>query len=138
MKSKEPFSQYLIRLRERLGLANYKLAEMAGVPESLISELQNGRRGVGEVQARRIGAALKLKDDELEDFVLRAVNTSSARTLSSTAAYPSELINYLATQLRTMGILPEHLRHCEVNQNDIDIYLNSGKKAQIKTEIAYA
>jgi len=54
MKSKEPFSQYLIRLRERLGLANYKLAEMAGVPESLISELQNGRRGVGEVQARRI------------------------------------------------------------------------------------
>ena len=138
MQYKESFSQYLNRLRERAGMANYKLAALANVPESLISGLLNDRRSVGEIQARRIGAALKLEGSALEDFVLRAINTSSERTLKSTSAYPSELINYLATQLRSLGILPENLSRLDVTRENITLILNSGKTARIETKIACA
>ncbi len=133
------FSSQLHKLRTDAKLTNLELARLAGVPESLISGLQNGNRRVGEYQARKIGRALKLTGNELEQFVYTAINTCTEKVLGDAKAYPSQLLNLVALQLHRAGISADSIFDCDVTGNqheqDVTLRLGGGKTASIKTQL---
>ena len=100
------FSTTLSVLRRRAALTNIQLADRAHVSRSIIPGLQSGKRCVGEFQARKIGAALQLEGKELEAFIFCGINRCTEKILKQAQAYPAELLNLLALQLRRAGILP--------------------------------
>jgi len=134
------FRQYLHQLRTSQGLSNRALAARAGVPHSFVAGLQSGSRRVGEVQARKIGNALGLNGDALENFVLLGVDTCTEKVLKQTIGYPAALINLIASQLRGAGIFPELLSRCDIKDADkgqlIRLHLSNGKTAHLITELA--
>lgn len=129
------FPQQISKLRQKANLTNQELAEIAQVPASFISGLQTGHRKIGELQAKKIGNALGLDGRELEDFVLRGIDTCSEKVLKDFVAYPAELLNLLARQLNHAGIGPQHISHCVVNDSGADIVLANGSKATLVTEL---
>ena len=133
------FASQLHNLRIDAKLTNNDLARLAGVPESLISGLQNGNRRIGEYQARKIGNALKLTGDELEQFVYAAVDTCTEKVLGHAKAYPSQLLNLVALQLHRAGISADSIFDCDVTGNqheqDVTLRLGGGKTASIKTQL---
>jgi DNA-binding XRE family transcriptional regulator len=46
--------------RYREGLTQMKLAEMIGIPQRHISEMENGKRPIGKEMAKRLGKALNI------------------------------------------------------------------------------
>lgn len=136
------FPEYLTYLRKQANFTNQQLAEKAGVPRSLIAGLQSGRRRVGEYNARMIGAALGLKDRNLEDFIYQAIDTCTEKVLKDSQAYPAELLNLLAKQLRAVGVLPEQVDQCRVQGNHqasiVALSLKDGSQASIATMVAHS
>jgi transcriptional regulator with XRE-family HTH domain len=137
----QTFGETLNRRRKELGLTVEELAKAAGVYESLISSLNNDKRVIGEISARKIGRALQLTGDDLEDFVYQAINNCSERVLSGFKQYPAEVLNATATVLALSGISPDSIRRCvrkaTAADPDVTIYLNDGKSASINVEVAY-
>jgi transcriptional regulator with XRE-family HTH domain len=138
---KEQFSQTLYKLRTQAGLTNQSLANRANVPESLISGLQNNNRRIGEYQARKLGNALGLHDDSLEDFVLQAIDTCSQKVLQEAFPYPAQLLNHLALQLNRAGIAAENVREITITSDllasDITLILDDDRRATIETNITF-
>jgi transcriptional regulator with XRE-family HTH domain len=138
----QPFSDYLTQLRTSAGLSNRELGVKAEVPRTLIAGLQSGRRRVGEYQASKIGKALGLHNEDLDAFILLAVNTCTEKVLKEAQDYPSTFINLIAKQLRLAGILPHDVANFQVNGNDkeqvVKIYLESGRTAQISSTLQFA
>jgi transcriptional regulator with XRE-family HTH domain len=130
------FSSHLQQLRKNATLTNRELADLADVPESLISGLQNNNRRVGEYQARKIGLALKLEGAALDDFIYEAINTCTEKVLDAFVGYPAELLNLLASQLRKAGILPETIYDYTVSDGDVSLTLTDGKKATLLTQLS--
>lgn len=134
------FRKYLKQLRTSAGLSNRDLAARAGVPLSFIAGLQSGSRRVGEIQARKIGLALGLNGENLEEFVLLGVDTCTEKVLNDARGYPASLLNLIATQLRGAGIFPELLSRYEIqdaeNRQNISLHLSNGKTAHLMTELA--
>lgn len=48
--------------RTREGLTQKQLAQMAGIPQRHISEMENGKRGIGKERARRLAQVLNVSD----------------------------------------------------------------------------
>ncbi len=46
--------------RYREGLTQMKLAELTGIPQRHISEMENGKRPIGKEMAKRLGKALNI------------------------------------------------------------------------------
>lgn len=136
----EPFSSQLYRLRTNAKLTNAELAQRADVPESFISGLQNDNRRVGEFQARKIGKALNLHGERLEEFVLRAIDTCTKKVLEEARDYPAELLNLLAKQLRRAGIYAEAIEAFDItgdeSEQGVTLLLGSGRKATLTTHLA--
>jgi len=139
---KEQFSELLSKLRKQARLTNIQLAELADVSRSLIPGLQSGKRRIGEYQARKLGAALGLTGKVLEDFVYAAINTCTEKVLEESKAYPAELLNVAAKQLRMAGIEPHQVHQCIISEDKqeshVSIMLRDGTKAQLETKIALA
>ena len=136
------FGIKLNNLRTSRHLTSAELADRASVPPSLISGLQSGTRVVGEYTARKIGKALHLTGEELEDFIYLAINGCSEKVLNASKAYPAILINLVASKLQEQGISPDEINQCvrrpKKNDADAALYLDNGKEAFIKLEVAYA
>lgn len=135
------FSHQLQALRASAKLTNLELARLADVPASLISGLQNDNRRVGECQAMKIGKAFKLTGEELEDFILSAVNTCSEKVLNDAKPYPSRLLNLVALQLHRAGIPAGAIADCTVASDefgqDVTLTLGSGKTAKLRTQLVH-
>lgn len=135
----ELFSSMLFRLRTNARLTNAQLADLADVPESLISGLQNDNRRVGEYQARKIGSALNLHGERFEEFVLRAIDTSTEKVLKEARDYPSELLNLIAKQLRRAGIAAQAITEFAIEGNgagqDVTLTLTNGSQATLRTQL---
>ena len=135
----ERFEVLLSRLRKQANLTNDELAELAVVPRSLIPGLQSGKRRIGEHQARKIGAALGLDGQGLERFVFSAINNCTEKVLKESRAYPAELLNLAARQLKAAGIEPEQVVGCVVSQegddSEVAILLRDGGEARLETKL---
>jgi DNA-binding XRE family transcriptional regulator len=46
--------------REKEGLTQKELARLTGIPQSNLSEMENGKRGIGKELASRLGKVLKV------------------------------------------------------------------------------
>jgi transcriptional regulator with XRE-family HTH domain len=128
------FPESLNTLRRRAQLTNRELARKARVPESLISGLQNGNRRVGETNARQIAEALELSGEQMEEFVLQAIDTSTRKLLKDAQGYPSALLNLVASQLRRAGVMPDLVTNYAVagaDQDRVTLLLADGRKALI-------
>jgi transcriptional regulator with XRE-family HTH domain len=112
-----PFSQQLTELRQAASLTNRQLASKAAVPSSFIAGLQSGRRRVGEFQATKIGKALGLNGEQLDAFILEAVNTSTEKILQAAVNYPAGLLNWLPLELNRQGVTPEQILFCQPVMN---------------------
>ena len=138
----EPFSSLLSRLRRNAKLTNIELAQQANVSRSLIPGLQSGKRCVGEYQARKLGTALGLTGDALDQFILRAIDECTEKVLRSSLPYPAPLLNLLARQLRMAGIQPDQVSGCVVteaeDESEATIHLNGGRKVRLATKLALA
>ncbi len=136
------FANTLHQLRTSLHLTSAELADKANVPRSLISGLQSGNRVVGEYTAKKIGTALNLTGQELEDFIYLAINACSEKVLNASKAYPAVLINLVAAKLQEHGILPSKISQCEhrpkMNDADAVLSLDNGKEAFIRLEVTMA
>lgn len=135
----ELFSTQLYRLRTNAKLTNAALAQRADVPASLISGLQNDNRRVGELQARRIGRALNLHGEQLEEFVLRAIDTCTEKILQEAKPYPAELLNLIAIQLNRAGVAAHGIADLAIDgtntEQEISLTLHDGKQATLKTHL---
>ena len=138
----EPFSTLLSRLRRNAKLTNIELAQHANVSRSLIPGLQSGKRCVGEYQARKLGTALGLTGDALDEFILRAIDECTEKVLQASLPYPAPLLNLLARQLRTAGIEPDQVSECFVieasDESEATLHLNDGRKVRLETKLALA
>lgn len=104
------FGNKLNSLKIARGLSSVELARKAGISEGLLSGLIHDHRVIGEYTARKIGYALQLTGNELEDFIYSAINNCSEKTLLASKKYPAELINLIACKLQKEGITPNTLR----------------------------
>ena len=131
------FSEILTNLRIQANLTNRELAEVADVPHSMIAGIQSGRRPVGEKQARKLGVALGLQGEELDTFVLDAVETCSEKLLRVCREYPSWLLNLLPLTLIQRGISPSALSGYHKDQNEesqfITLGLKNGESIELRT-----
>jgi len=138
----KPFSSRLLELRTNAKLTNSELGRLADVPESLVSGLQNGNRRVGEYQARKIGAALRLTGDDLEQFVHEAINTCTKKILNEAKEYPSQVLNLVALQLRRAGIDAASIFDYAVTgdeyEQDLHLKLGDGRSATLRTQLVCA
>ena len=136
-----PFSHTIGFLRKQAQLTNKQLATLANVPESLIAGLQSGKRRIGELQARKLGTALKLTDQEMELFVLQAIDTCSEKLLRRAQGFPAELSNLLICQLLHSGITADSLLSYSVagsgHQKDVTLWLTTGGKALLRTKLDF-
>lgn len=137
-----PFAHQLKALRQQAKLTNRELARLARVPESLISGLQNHNRQLGEFQARKIGAALRLTDEDLEQFVYAAVDTCTEKMLNDSKPYPAQLLNLLAIQLQRAGIQAEAILGLSIagdeSARDVNLTLRNGRRVTLKTQVVCA
>jgi len=137
----ESFGATLNTLRKERGLTVQELATRAGVHQSLISSLNNDKRVIGEVSARKIGRALNLQNEDLEHFVYQALNNSSERLLTTFKKYPAELVNLAAMMVAISGISPDEITRCVKKgyplKPDVTLYLSGGKTARVKVEVDY-
>lgn len=136
----EPFSTLLRCLRKDAKFTNAQLANRAEVPPSLISGLQTRKRRVGEFQARKIGRALHLQGEQLEAFVLRAVDTCTEKVLNESAPYPAELLNFLPKQLLQDGVSADaidgiHVTVARGKPGNIQLFLIDGRQATLTTQL---
>lgn len=131
----QKFPEILTTLRVQANLTNRELAEIAHVPHSMIAGIQSGRRPVGEKQARKLGVALGLAGEELETFVLDAVETCTEKVLRTCNEYPSWLLNLLPLNLLQRGISPSALHDCHIAQDGtrsiITLDLKSGESVEL-------
>ena len=136
------FANTLHQLRTSQHLTSAELASKANVPPSLISGLQTGHRVIGEHAARKVGQALHLTGNELEDFVYLAINGCSEKVLQRSKNYPAELLNLIATELLELGIVPDRIKKCvrkpQSNKAKAAIFLDDGREARINLEVAYS
>jgi hypothetical protein len=136
------FSQTLQALRASAKLTNHELARLADVPASLISGLQHDNRRVGEYQARKIGTALRLSGDALEQFIYDAISGCTEKVLNEAKQYPAQLLNLLAVQLSRAGIPADSIQHFNIlgdeHSHDINFTLGSGKTATLRTQLVCA
>lgn len=132
------FTEYFRDLRTRQGMTNVALAERARVPASLISDLQNGRRAVGELQATRIGRALGLDTLELRGFVLRAVSGSTRKVLAENAGYPAEIINAAPAALRAARVSPDRVSAAWEADRGVEVVLVDGTRTLLLTTLELA
>jgi transcriptional regulator with XRE-family HTH domain len=51
--------------RSRENLTQKQLAELTGIPQHHISEMENGKRGIGKERARKFAEALRVPDYRL-------------------------------------------------------------------------
>ena len=133
------FANKLNALRIERHLTTGELAQRAGVGHPLISGLISNSRVIGEYTARKIGNALQLSGDELEDFVYTAINDCTEKVLESSKPYPAVLLNLIACKLHEHGVLPEKISRCIRNEKDADaaLYLEDGSEALIRLELAF-
>jgi transcriptional regulator with XRE-family HTH domain len=135
----ESFSTQLRTLRTDAKLTNHELARRAGVPASLISGLQNNNRRVGEHQALKIGKALGLTHEALDEFVYRGIDTCTEKVLNAAKPYPSQLLNLLAVQLKQAGIDPGKIQQCTLSgdkhQQNVTLTLVGGGTTTLKTQL---
>ncbi len=140
--TKMHFAERLKTLKERSGLSNRQLADRSDVSHSLIAALLSENRGVGELQASRIGAALGLKGKELEAFVLSAIDTCTEKVMKASMDYPAAFLNLIAGQFRVAGILPHDFSNFQINGGTegqkVKVYLHDGRTAQLSTTLQIA
>ena len=109
----ELFGEHLRQMRKEAGKTVRRLAEEAGVSFALLTCIENARRGAGRSTLERLGAALGLKECELDDFILDGmVICKRERLLGAAEAYPARVLNALPSALRWMGVLPEDVQAC--------------------------
>jgi len=104
------FGEKLRTLRKKNNLTIYKLGELADIPFTLISALENSRRKVGVNNATKLGRALGLADQSLRDFVYLALDNATGKVLEEFRSYPADLINLLPTLLKDAGVNPEDIK----------------------------
>ena len=133
------FGQVTQTLRTRLGLTVRELAERAHVPAPLVSGVQTGNRIVGENNARKLGTALDLTGQELEDFVLQALDSATDKVLVSSQNYPAILLNLVAAKLRATGITPEAITTCARTPEGVGavIYLQDGRRVVVHVNLDF-
>ena len=139
---KNDFPQRLSRLRRAAKLTNLELSELAPVSRSLIPGLQSGKRCVGPFQATKLGVALGLTGKELDSFIYSGINRSTEQVLLESQAYPAELLNVIAKQLKLAGISPDRIDDCVVEQgadtSTVGITLTDGSQAHLETKLELA
>lgn len=141
-KMNTEFASRLTRLRTTARLTNRELARLSDVPTSTVAGLQTGSRRIGEYQARKLGKAFNLAGEELEEFVLQAINECTEKILTDSLPYPSHLLNLLAVQLKKAGIGAESIHEFEISgddrKQDVRFILGSGKSVTLTTHLQYA
>ena len=135
----DSFPHTLKRLRHSANLTNKALGELADVPESLVSGVQAGSRRIGEKQARKIGGALGLRGDELEEFILAAIDTCTEKVLDAVLSYPAKLINFLPLMLQRIGINAFAVSDYSVTGDEkaqtMTLGLNDGETIQVTIKL---
>jgi len=121
--------------RKALYLSGKELSKRACVPETLVSGLQNDSRKIGEVQATRIGKALGLSGNELQEFVYVALNESKGRLLNSSKIYCAEILNYLLNLIATHGIGAEEIVDAVILEEGIALTLENGSTATVSARV---
>ena len=60
MQGREAYSVVLRGARHKEGLTQKQLAQAVGIPQSHISQMENGRMAIGKERAKRLGATLNM------------------------------------------------------------------------------
>ena len=145
------FGDSLRQKRMEAGKTVRRLAEEAGVSFALLTCIENARRGAGRSTLERLGAALGLKERELDEFILDGlVICKRERLLGAAEAYPARVLNALPSALRWMGVVPAQVEKCEAVQEsagkrkstptvaaDFVVHLKDGRTVNVSFKISH-
>lgn len=98
-------AETLRELREGRGLTLEELAEAAGLSKGFLSQLENGKVGIGLWSARMLADVLQVSMDDLAVLVDRARSTCVAVRKKIGVAYETE------HQIVIVGAVPEGMEH---------------------------
>lgn len=113
-----------------------QLAQIAGISRPLVCSLINNRRVIGEYTARKLGVALQLHGEDLEELIHLAISNCTEKVLEASKAYPSRVLNLVAGKLGSLGIEPRSIQRCERHQNSGALLrLANGRTAAIRVEV---
>lgn len=142
MTNLQSFGEKLKTLRKQQHLTIYKLGELADVPFTLISALENNRRSIGENNATKIGKALGLEGHQLREFVFLALNDAQGKILEEYHGYPADLLNLLPTILKDAGVEPGDIKSSLLRPDygdgtvaDAVMFLNRRQRAYLSVVI---
>lgn len=109
------FAHLLKMLRTQNNLTQGNLAKKAGLPVSLLSELEAAKRGIGQRSAAKLVDALALKGNERLGFVEAAIATSRRGKIPSQfLEYDRNVLLGVAQLLMNVGIDPGTVFGCVV------------------------
>ena len=137
------FGDLLKKLRG--GLSLRELEQLSGVPNPIISAIENGRRRCGANVAKKLAEALFGADQEenRRDFLYAAAATIKARgVIEDAQLYPPAVLDLVPSLLRAKGIrdrdiLGAYRESSDANKGrpDMLLVLHRGRRVQIRVTI---
>lgn len=142
------FGEMLQKLRNKSGFTLRALQELTGVPNPVISAIENGKRRCGAIVARKLASALfgSLDSPERSEFLYAAAATIKARgAIADSQLYPPAVLDVVASKLKRMrikdrDILAVHVESPDKNEDkrDLLIVLHGGKRLTVTVTIKEA
>lgn len=137
----QSFGTVLQRLRTRSGMTLRQLEQMSGVPNPVISAIENGRRRCGASVAKRLADALFAvnSDSARSEFLYAAAATIKARgVIEDAQLYPPAILDAVASRLRAMKIRDRDIFTVHVEpgaEGDLLVVLHGGRRLKVRIKI---
>jgi transcriptional regulator with XRE-family HTH domain len=136
----------LQKLRNKSGLTLRALQELSGVPNPVISAIENGKRRCGAVVAKKLASIIfgSLECPERSEFLYAAAATIKARgAIEDSQLYPPAVLDVVASKLKRMrikdrDILAAHVHDAEKDKYDLLIVLKGGRRLAVAVTIKNA
>ena len=123
----EIFGKWLRHHREQRGLSAYRLADLSGMPATLVSSLEKGRRGPSKANLEALASVQELG---LELFDLRRIASLDKMDPDVAASFDRDFRGYMETAGRLME------RLLEIEDPEALMFAIKGSVQEIKRTLA--
>ena len=111
VEARMTFGSWIKDLRHKAHLSQRDFGAIINLPHSLISVIESGDRAVGAGLAEKLADALKLNNEERDNFLILAASTRKRDKLVGYArTMPSQALYFLPKVLRQTGVGQDNVK----------------------------